>query len=240
MKLLVALVVLCFSVSVLGAEAPLVAGFTNESKAGIVITTGNSKTQTYDLSQKNSYEWSSNKVGWLGSFLRAKANGIESARRWSLGLRYDRILSEQWAAFTSELMESDIYAGYMQRYSTDVGGKYTFVADDTNKLFIEAGYRFQRENQTTGDTKNLSFSRIYTEYLHFWNPTVSNKFWFEYLQNFARGEDRFFNAELSLKASLTRVLAVQLAYLMKYRQLVPTGVSAKTDTTLTAALVAQF
>ncbi|HRK01758.1 MAG TPA: DUF481 domain-containing protein, partial [Oligoflexia bacterium] len=70
----------------------LIDGFTNESKLGIVITTGNSKTLTFDAAQKDTYEWGHNKLGFLGTYLRSTSKGIESARRWSLGLRYDRAI----------------------------------------------------------------------------------------------------------------------------------------------------
>lgn len=220
--------------------AQLVEGFTNESRAGIVTTSGNSKMQTYDLGQKNSYEFHANKFASKGSYLRSTSKGIESARQWTLGLRYDRILAEKWSIFLAELVEGNTYAGFKQRYSTDVGGKYYFAKEEMNIWFAEVGYRHQRENRVNGSHRTASFSRIYSEYEHRFNPSVSGKFWIEYLQNFTVADDRFVNLEPSMIAALNSVFSVQFAYTVRYRQLPPPGVQYKTDTTMTAALIAKF
>ncbi len=221
-------------------QKKLLVGFVNESRAGVVVTTGNSKTQTFDLSQKDTYEWRANKLGFLGTYLRSSSKGLESARRWSLGLRYDRILADRWSLFLAETLEGDFYAGYFQRYNTDVGGKYSIIKEEANNWSLEAGYRYQRENQITGNQKNSSFARLYSEYEHRWNPSVSSKLWAEVMQNLSIGDDRFINSEVSVKAALTSIFSVQLAYLLRYRNLLPASVVYKTDTTLTAALLAQF
>lgn len=228
------------SVHATEASEKWIPGFNNESRAGVVITTGNSQTQTYDLSQLDSYEWGANKLGFLGRYLRSTSKGIESARRWSVGLRYDRTLSSSWSLFLAETIEGDFYAGYLQRYNTDVGVKYLLIQSDKNTWFTEIGYRAQRENQVIGLKKNSSFGRLYTEFEHRWNPTVSSKLWAEYLQNLLHGEDHFINSELSLKATLTSIVSLQLAYLVRYRNNLPLQVTYKTDSTLTAAAIAQF
>jgi len=218
----------------------LLAGFNNESRLGLVIITGNSKAQTFDVSQKDSYEWKINKFSFLGTYLRSTSKGLESARRWSLGFRYDLLLSERWSLFAAETIEGDTYAGYLQRYNTDVGAKFYAVKDANNNLLFEAGYRHQRENQISKNKKETSFSRLYSEFEHNWNKSVSTKLWVEYLQSLSKGDDRFINGEGSLKASLTDIFSVQLAYLVRYRNLLPAGVPYKTDTTLTAAVLASF
>lgn len=220
--------------------AQLVEGLTNESRAGIVTTSGNSKMQTYDLGQKNSYEFHANKLASKGLYLRSTSKGIESARQWTLGLRYDRILAAKWSIFLAELVEGNTYAGFKQRYSTDLGGKYYFVKEEMNIWFAEAGYRHQRENRVMGSHHTASLSRVYSEYEHRFNSSVSGRFWVEYLQNFSVAKDRFINLEPSMVAALNTVLSVQFAYTFRYRQLPPPGVQYKTDTTTTAALIAKF
>lgn len=220
--------------------ASVIEGFTNESKAGVVTTSGNSKMQTYDVAQKNSYEFRSNKLASQGGYLRSTSKGIESARQWNMGLRYDRIFADRWSIFVAELVEGNTYAGFKQRYSTDVGGKYYLIKQDVSLWFAEAGYRHQRENRVSGVQHTASFSRVYTEYEHRWNPSVTTKFWIEYLQNISVAQDRFINLEPSMTAALNSIFSVQFAYKLRYRQLPPSGVQYKTDTTMTAALIAKF
>ena len=232
--------ILSLSSSFAADSSKVLDGFNNDSRAGVVLTTGNSKSKTFDLSQKNSYEWNSSKIGLLSTYMRTVSSGVESARRWSLGLRYDYLFTTQWAAFISELVEGDKYAGFKQRYSTDIGGKYSIIKNEKDEWLAETGYRHQLENQTNGKQTKTSFVRLFSQFEHKWNKAVSTKLWIEFLQNLRTNDDRFINSELSQKAALTEIFSVQLAYLVRYRKLPPVGVGYKTDTMLTAALLAHF
>lgn len=214
--------------------------FTNESRAGIVAASGNSKVQTYDLAQKNAYAWNASKFGAVASFLRSKSSGVESAKRWNFGLRYDYNFSSRWALFLAQSVEGDRYAGFYQRYNTDLGPKYTILNTDTDQWTSELGYRFQHENQTSGNVKNTSFGRVFMQYERKWTATFSTKLWVEFLQSFRLAKDQFLNAELSSNAMISKIFSIQLAYLARYRNLPPPEVQYRTDTTLTMSLVAKF
>ena len=214
--------------------------FSNESEAGVVITGGNTKTQSQNYKQQNAYEWSVNQFKFNGQYMRTVSKGIESARNWSLGIRYERILTEAFTGFVAQSVEGDVYAGILQRYNTDLGAKYYFIKQEDLNWLGELGYRFTAENRIVAPNKQSQFIRAYTEATKDWNKTVNSKLWIEYLPNFTDSKAFFLNTELSLTSLMTQILSLKTAYLIKYANLPAPGTEAKTDTTFTMSLVAKF
>src|SRR4051794_2777941 len=64
-------------------------GFHNESGAGVVIVGGNAHSASLNLSQLNTYSWEMNLIRFNAKYLRTESEGIDSARYWNLGLRYE-------------------------------------------------------------------------------------------------------------------------------------------------------
>lgn len=216
------------------------ADFHNESDLGIVVTSGNSKSQNYSFKQLNTYDWGKNLAKLQGGYLRSVSSGVESALQWNLGTRYERELAERFSLFAGESVYGDRYAGYLQRYFTDLGGKYYFAKKETWYALGEAGYRFKHENPLKGPKTNEHQARLYAEGWFEWRKGISSKLWAEYLPNFTTSEDWQLNSEASISAMLTEIFSLKTAYLVKYDHLPTGGAAYKTDSTFTTALVAKF
>jgi putative salt-induced outer membrane protein len=214
-------------------------GLHDDSEGGIVIVTGNSQAQSYNLLQTNTYGWDSNFVKFFAKYLENSTAGIDTAKYWTVGLRYERELSPRVGVFAGQLVESDPFSGYTQRYSTDVGGKYIIVKEDTMYWNAEAGYRYTIENRLTAQV-NQSFLRLYTEANRFWTKTFSTKYWLEGLPNLTNSKDYQINTELSASAALNDIFAIKLAYLIKYRNILVGNATVNTDTQYSTSLVAKF
>lgn len=211
----------------------------NESEAGVVITGGNSQVSTISFKQLNSYQWSSNTAKFNGGYLRSSTAGTETALRWNGGLRYERALSDNYSLFAGQGVESDKFQNLLQRYTTDLGGKYIFIKKEELNWFAEAGYRFQRDNYVSF-FKNFNYARIYTEAVKAFNKSVSAKLWVEYLPNITTWQDYQINGELSLSAVLSEVFSLKTGYLLRFDNMPAPGVAFKTDSTFTTALVAKY
>lgn len=217
-------------------------GLMNESEAGIVIVGGNSKSQSYSVKQTSTYGWERDLLRFAASFLKTSSNGVESARTWSLGLRYERALSHRFDIFLGQSLDSNKFAGYRQRYNTDLGGKYHLMKEpDSGVNWIgELGYRFTRQNFVNRTTLESHYLRIYTEAEKHWTPTFLTRVWIEGLPNFSNGDDYLINGEVSLQAMLSQVFSMKTAYLLNFDNQPAPGATEKTDTTFTTALVAKF
>lgn len=214
--------------------------FNHESEAGLVITSGNSKTQSYNLAQLNKLTVSNHEFVLKGRYLQQKTTGVLSAKNWAIGLRYEFNFSKKFGLYAGELLESDIFAKYKQRYHSDLGAKYVFSSGDKFKWFAEAGYRFTKENRSSGESFNFHYMRLYSELEKKWNDKVSNQLWVEYLPNFTVGSDYQINAQLSTLALLDSIFSLKMAYLLRYDNLPAVGANYKTDNTFTTSLVAKF
>ncbi len=220
------------------ADEPKKDGLYNESGAGIVVTGGNTETQTISLSQKSDLVDGVNAYKFFANFLRASNRGVEQAKTWGIGARYERGLSDNYSLYLGQLVESNIYQNILQRYATDFGMKHVWRNLEKLKWFSELGYRFTRENIPSGH-RNLNFARVYNEVEYLFSKTVSTKWWFEVLPNITDMDGYQYNTELSLSATLSDVFSVKSGYLIRYYNTPP--VPAKTtDTIFTTALVAKF
>lgn len=214
---------------------------TNESELGILLAKGNTNSESYSAQEILTYNWvEKNTLKFKGRYLQAKNSGIETVRYWLAGLRYDLAVSHRVSVFAGESLESDKYAGYNQKYNTDVGAKYALLKEPKFLWDAELGYRYTKENQLTGQQNNLNYVRAYTEATKLWSEGVSTKLWFEYLPNLTIGSDYQMNSELSVIAALNNVFSLKTGYLLRYDHLPNPGAHTKTDTLLTTALVAKF
>lgn len=220
------------------AQAPQ-EGFNGEAEAGAVIISGGTDSESYAGKAKTTYKHEKNLYTAQGRYLRTISNGDESARNWEAGLRYDHELTEYIGIFVGHKAESDVYNGYIQRDSSDLGMKQYLIRSDVQSWTVEAGYRYTLTHPTVGDDSRDSFGRLYTEYSQVINPTLSFKYWAEYLPNFTENDAWLGNTEASLNVMLSSVFSLKLAYLLQYQNL-PAAGAEYTTTTSTMNLVAKF
>ncbi|MEK6556246.1 MAG: DUF481 domain-containing protein, partial [Bdellovibrionota bacterium] len=172
-----------------------------------------------------------------------KTTGLkeETALKWDAGLRYERSLSERWSAFAGYLVESDRYAGYMQKHNTDLGGKYIIAKEEKYDILSEAGYRYVHQNFIVANDQHSHYNgaRVYLEGTYKFNDTNSGRLWAEYLPNFETTDDYQTNWEASVSSALSTMFSLKVAYLSKTDH-DPVPGAEKTDTTFTTALVAKF
>lgn len=221
-------------------QTAFAADFANESEAGIAVASGNTKSKNYNAKQANSYKFDANILKFDARYLNSYSNNDESARYIFGGLRYERSLSDRFSLFVAQGFESDKFAGFYLRQLTDIGAKYTIIKEEMFYWLVEAGYRYTNEKLNNGSHDYKNSIRGYTELEKKWNPSVSTKYFFEYVPNMKVGKDYQINTELSVSATLTSIFSIKSAYLLRYDHLPAATATTKTDTLLTTALVAKF
>lgn len=220
------------------APVPSPTPFMGESELGSTITSGNSKTNNLAAKTLNKYTEGSNLWTLSGRYLRNTEKEVETALSWDVGLRYDRSVSEDFSLFIGHKVEADGYAGYVQRDSSDLGVKESFLKSDVFYWLGEAGYRYTKTHIQNSDTYE-SFGRLYTEAQRALSKTSYVKLWLEYLPNFTTKERYLTNGEASLSVSISEVLSLKVGYLVKYQNQPLPGIE-KTDTVFVTTLVAKY
>jgi putative salt-induced outer membrane protein len=220
-------------------EASKEAPFKGEAEAGAVVVSGNTKSESYATKGKATYVQDMNVYTLSGRYIETKANGIQSAKSWELGARYERSLSDYFGVFIGHKAQGDSFAGFIQRDSSDVGGKYFFIKDDDRSWSGELGYRYSKTYDVNHNSTHDQLGRLYSEYNQTVNPTLSFKYWAEYLPNFTETDGYQANTEASFNVMLTQVFSLKMAYLLQYQNQ-PAAGAEYTDTTSTMTLVAKF
>jgi putative salt-induced outer membrane protein YdiY len=208
-----------------------------DEEAGAVVQSGNASSETYNVKSDNMYTENGNVYRLTFDYLDTRTFA-DRALFWDTTARYERILFDRINAFADEKWESDARAGYTQRTSTDVGGKYYFVKSDENTLLGDLGYRYGDTLQDFAHTY-ANYARIYGEWTRNLEKIVSFKVWIEYLPNFSQPSAYLFNCEESLSFMLANLISFKVAYLTRYQAVVLPGLY-NTDNTTTIALVAKF
>lgn len=215
----------------------------HESELGIATVAGNTDSETYNVKQKTSYVFDLNQMTASARYLRTTAGGTESARNWDASLRYDRTTSTKMSVFTAYSLESDPYAGYVQRNNADIGVKYEIAKSIPTTWLAELGFRntqTQFLGPAAGRDSSSNFIRVYSEVAQVVSSTSSLRFWIEYLPSIEDSDLYRINLEPSLVSQLNSLLSLKVGYLVKYQNQIVPPVTEHTDRFFTTALVAKF
>lgn len=225
------------------------AGFSGESEASVVIINGLSQSETTGAKTKNIYTFeNADNLSIFGKYLKASTKAAdatvetETARNWEAGLRYEKSFTDFFNGFAQHKAESDPYNGiFLQRDSSDLGGKYFFSKTDTTLLFTEVGVRYSSQNPEFVDAKGnkketTTAGRLYVEASHKFNESTSAKLWVEYIPDFQEKDFSYSTASASLSVAMNSILSLKTAFEIYHRELGP----KKDTTTWTTALVARY
>lgn len=214
--------------------------WTHESELGIVTVSGNTESESYSGKQLTTYRWDKDSLSLNARYLQTKDGSQVTAKSWTLGLRYEKTLSDLWSLFVAEKAESDPFAGYIQQDSTDLGAKYLIRKTDGINWFAELGLTDLRTYTVARDHEYDLSSRFYTEVSKTLEKNLSLKYWVEYIRSLRRSYVYFVNTEISLNVMLNKQFSLKTGYLLKYHNsLIPPG-DKYSDTSFTTSLVAHF
>lgn len=213
--------------------------FTGEAEAGLITVSGANESESYNAKAKTTYTQDLNIYTLSGRYLRTNSNGLESARNWEAGLRYEHSLSGHFGVFFGQKAESDVFNGYIQRDSTDGGLKYSLIKEEKTNWLAEAGYRYQTVLPTSGDLTHSNLARLFTEVSKSLESNLTLKIWGEFLPNFSNTDAYLANTEASANVMVNSIFSLKFAYLLQYQNL-PVVVGKYTTSTTTINLLAKF
>ncbi len=238
----IALLLLCVASLTQAQEHTSKGQWKHQSELGIVVTGGNSESETINVAQTTSYAWDKHTVKSTGHYLTSSSGEVRTAENWSAGLRYDRKFSDLSAVFAGNLWQGDRFAGFRYRNNWDLGYQHYFRKNDKGYLLGEIGYRFTYEEKSQEGlepTRN-HFARFFGDTLHKFNQHVSGRFWLEVLPDFNDSDNMNINFEPSLMAALSNVFSVKLAFLYRYDTVPAIAGNEKYDYNFIVSLIAQF
>ena len=217
--------------------------FKGESEASALIINGNVNSESYSAKTMNTYAVSEMDLASIfGRYIRSVASGLENAKAWEAGLRYERIFTKDLlSGFVQHKAEHDPYNGiFIQRDSTDIGVKYYFAKNDVLEWVGELGPRIQNTYIDSTLPRDVTvFVRMFTQADYKVSATTSTRLWVEHLANLKNPSQYQTNAELSLAVAMNNIFSLKTAYLFKRDESIVASLK-KDSSTWTTALVAKY
>jgi len=213
-----------------------------------VGTSGNTDTSSLGLdfsSERKPTPWGLN---LLAMFTRAEDGGVVTAEQYYVGARGLRQLNERWSIFAGLSWARDPFSGFDARYLAEAGAEFLAINTEKHKLSFDLGLTWTSEDQIRFDDA-LQEEIIRTVD---WLGAVAGLKWdwafsksaslsqrLLYYPNFDDTADWRVGSDTAVKASLTKLLALQFSYLVRYRNQ-PIDNLEETDTTTKMSVVMNF
>jgi putative salt-induced outer membrane protein len=220
----------------------------NEVGLSYVGTTGNTDTSSFGLDYKGERKPTPWGLNLVAMFTRAENEGVVTAEQYLVGARGLRQLNDRWSLFAGLSWARDPFAGFDSRYIAEAGAEFLAVNTDRHKLSFDAGLTWTNEDQIRFDDETQSevidsvswfggVAGLKWDWAFSKNAGLSQRLL--YYPNFDESADWRLASDTSVTASLTKMLALQVSYLLRYRNQ-PIDNLEKTDTTTKVSVVLNF
>lgn len=233
------------SLAALAVAAPAHADWTGKGEAGLVISSGNTETETANAKLSLAREdgnWK-NQFGLAG--LYASDDAGTTAQRWEVLGQSDYNFSPKSFWFGAARYEQDEFSGFEYQATASTGLGRKFINTDVTRFIGTAGvgYKFFETRDAfdevtgvllqPGESDSEVVFRGTLDFDHKFTQTTSliDKFIVE-----AGADNTFVQNDISLQVKMTDVLALAVGYSVRHNTDPPIGFE-KTDTLTTVNLV---
>lgn len=218
-------------------------GWSGEGEFGLVVTTGNTETETLNTALGAEYK----REAWVHkaglSALSASEDGTRTAERYQLTGKTEYHTSEVSHWFGSLRYEEDKFGGFDHQGILTAGYGRTLVDYETSFLDLEVGLGIRRtqvaEDPETGIQPDATSDAVLRGAAEYWwqfteNARLQNDFLVE-----TGEENTFVQNKLGLRVAINHRFAVKLGYEVRHNTEVPADLE-ETDTVSTVNLVYSF
>lgn len=204
---------------------------------GLAIAKGNTDTQTLVGKLAAERRFGNWNAAAGASFLRGEADGAETAYRYEVFAKGDRLLTERSYVTAGARMERDHYSSYEYQNVAALGYGFKAIANDTTNLTFEAGagYRWSKY-QGVRVHENEAVFRGSMLFDHSFNDNVKL---YDNLLVEAGSSNTFIRNDLGVLVKMSDALALKAGLETRHNTDVLPGVK-KTDTLTTLNVVYGF
>ena len=178
-----------------------------------------------------------------------------TAEQYLVAARGTRELSDRWNIFAGLSWARDTFGGFDARYIAEAGAQFTAVDTEKHTLSFDGGLTWTTEDQIKAREIPDGIEE-YTETVDWFGAVFGLKWDWKfsssaslkqrvlYYPNFDDTADWRVGSETAVTADLTKLLALQFSYLVRYRNQpieIAEGITReKTDTTTKVSVVMSF
>ncbi len=218
-------------------------GWSGEGEFGLVVTTGNTETETLNANLATAYTHDA----WVHkgglSALSASEDGTRTAERYQLTGKTEYHTSEVSHWFGSLRYEEDKFSGFDHQGILTAGYGWTLLERETSFLDVEGGIGARR-TQAAADPETGMQPEAETDPVlrgaveYWWQFTQNARLQNDFLVETGR-DNTFVQNQLGLRVAINDRFAVKLGYEVRHNTEAPEDIE-ETDTVSTVNLVYSF
>ena len=213
-----------------------VASWTGEAELGVVVTSGNTETQTINAKGKVVNEREKWKHTGTVEALNTADDERTTAEKYIVSAQSDYKFSEYKYMFARVNYEDDRFSGYDYQVSETLGYGQRVIHEPDLTLDLEGGPGARQSKVTNGDSENEAILRLSGDLV--WK--ISDSAEFSEALSTEIGEDQTITKSVTaLKSQIAGSLAMKVSLTVKNTSDVPPG-TEKTDTETALTLVYSF
>ena len=213
----------------------------NATEVGVINTTGNTEVLTFSFQNTLAYAFSPRLSGrWDLFVLYGEQDKEQNAERYSTDLRGDYRLDARRYTYLLGGWLRDEFAGFLNRYYIGPGLGHKFLDDQTHLLAGELGLNLTQEEYVTREKEKFLETRLYGRYAYTFGEGKQFLQSLEYLQDIETGANYKVLSKTALTSALTKILALRIAYEIRYQNRPVSESLSKTDTTFSGSLVVNY
>ena len=221
------------------SEDPDDGPWSGTAEVSLVATSGNSDTRTFGLGGEVTYDAGTWKLLGRVSYVESEADNQLRARSQGARVEVSRNISERLDVYGRGGYLRDLFAGIRRRVTTEGGLAYTVIATEPHSLQLLGGFGFTHEQRAVGDDLSLGTANVTGRYKWAISETSSVTEETTFTADLNTGDDWRFTNEVAASAALSTRLSLKVSHKLSYLAK-PVPGFRKTDTILSAALVANF
>ncbi len=205
-----------------------------------VNTSGNIETQTLSAKSNAKWEGKKNRFFMKGSAFYAKQEDKETANKFSIEVRAERLLTEKFFIFTVGGYERDRFSGYLYKWNTGYGVGYDFIKTKKQKLKGLVSLHYYYNKVEDGSIDNYATFRAEFTYSRKLTKNLTFKQFANYIVDTQDTRVYFLNSETSLEINVTKKIALGISYKLAYQNVPPEEGIERLDTIFSTSLIANF
>ncbi len=205
-----------------------------------VRTSGNVNTQTLSEKSEVKREGKVNRFYLKNSALYATQEGKETANRFNVSGRWERLFTERFFGFLTTGYERDKFSGYEYKFNGGPGIGYDFLKTEKHELkgLLSVLYYYNKIEKNGVD----NYATLKAEFYYQWNirENLRLKENANYITNLSDTQTYFINSDTSLEVKINKFLSLGIGYKIAYQNKPPESSLKKTDTTFLTSLIVDF
>ncbi len=215
------------------AKAAIMPKWDGEAEAGIVMTGGNTQTESINTKFRIENERKRWRHRLNAEYFKASDKNLTTAERTSAAIKSDYKLGERHYLFAVVRYDSDTFSGYHTQISEVAGYGRRVVLSAGTRLETEAGFGGRHTRYVGGARKRDAITRLAVKFIHAFG--AGTEFREEAFMEIG-GDNTHTESVTSLKSRINSSFSMKLALSVVHNSRVPQDIK-KTDTITSVTLV---